>query len=594
MSTYLVRTKAHSGKALLRDEPLGTGGEGSVFPVKSHNVDDLHEAQELVAKVFHKSNDKERGQKIIAMLKNPPKDLSGIAWPLAVIFDEQKQFAGYVMDKLDYSTSRPWLEFANRKNRVSSAPTFGFRHALVACKNLLAAIESIHEAGHRVGDINESNIFVNADATVVIVDADSMWVDGGSRVFRCKVGKPEYTAPELSNSSFKDQERTVESDVFAAAVAIFQMLTGGCHPTDAIFEDDEDPPSTVEKIRQGIYPSLGVNHDLFSKLERVPDLPTTISEALLKCLRVNPNKRGDLAIVENAIDKVLASGKQCRKVKQHFQTGRTCEWCQRVKEGKLDPWSGEESSQASLPAIKFAEKKKEKVEGPRRAPAVKAGEVIEAPPAKESKKAKKKREQEEVKLKKAHAPVGDSPKNRNLIELPERPRLYAGKTIVFNGQGDPIQRGSLSLLFKHNRKLAWYCLNSETPDIVKWFRPEWRKPSNVAALAISLLFTIAGVFALHYYLPMFLGMVTFIAERSWDAHISLGIVISASLFGGLNFLLNAIQTWKLKKDYGFENPFATVLRGILMPIIYGPLLLVAIILGIAFGAINLLTSSNKN
>src|SRR5690606_7730111 len=126
------------------------------------------------------------------------------------------------------------------------------RYAYAAVRNLAAAVLAVHGTGHRIGDLNESNIFLGADATVLIVDTDSMQIAARNGVtFPCAVGKPEFTAPELTHGSLRDNPRTVETDIFALAVAAYQLLSGGATPHQGSFDpqSDDDPMGQVERIR---------------------------------------------------------------------------------------------------------------------------------------------------------------------------------------------------------------------------------------------------------------------------------------------------------------------------------------------------------
>src|SRR5699024_5867863 len=76
-----------------------------------------------------------------------------------------------------------------------------------------------------VGDVNESNILVASDARVMIIDTDSAQIkDPSGKVYKCLVGKPEYTAPEISHGSLKDHTRTFETDILHIQLQSFKCL----------------------------------------------------------------------------------------------------------------------------------------------------------------------------------------------------------------------------------------------------------------------------------------------------------------------------------------------------------------------------------
>src|SRR5438105_3869599 len=83
-----------------------------------------------------------------------------------------------------------------------------------AARNIAAAVHAVHSRGYVIGDVNESNILVTDTALATLVDTDSFQVrdPGSGVVYRCPVGKPEFTPPELQGASFGEIDRTPEHD----------------------------------------------------------------------------------------------------------------------------------------------------------------------------------------------------------------------------------------------------------------------------------------------------------------------------------------------------------------------------------------------
>lgn len=375
------------GELKISTEPLGKGGEGSVYAVTSHSIAGLTPASQLVAKIYHEPELEDRFNKIKAMIKSPVTD-SSLAWPKAVIIDENKKFQGYLMMKLPKDDFREWLYLSNAKDRSSVASKFNVYYAFMAIRNLAVAMLAVHEAGHRIGDVNESNIFVNGDSTILIVDTDSMQIakaDGS--VIPCVVGKPEYTAPELTRGSLRDHKRTIESDYFAFAVAAYQMFVGGATPHMGAFDPNnpDDPLALVERIRQGVIPGLLPNRAAkfgFTPRPGIPfqAIPNEIREFLIAFLNPDPKSRSvdasgqsrDLYDFLKVIDEVIDSLKQCSVVETHWykKDEGSCPWCASARvNGGIDMWSSSKNKlrpvQKSLPAISFEDE--QAVTAPRRA-----------------------------------------------------------------------------------------------------------------------------------------------------------------------------------------------------------------------------------
>jgi DNA-binding helix-hairpin-helix protein with protein kinase domain len=116
--------------------------------------------------------------------------------------------------------------------RLRAFPEAGFPFLLHSAINSARAFATLHSAGQVVGDINHSNLMVSDNATVALIDCDSFQITDGSNVFRCSVGVPEFTPPELQGSNFLTETRTTHHDAFALAVMIFHLLFLGRHPYD--------------------------------------------------------------------------------------------------------------------------------------------------------------------------------------------------------------------------------------------------------------------------------------------------------------------------------------------------------------------------
>jgi hypothetical protein len=245
-----VRRRSTLERLVLDPElELGAGGEAVVYEVPGDAG--------LVAKVYHEPTI-ERARKLTLMLANPPAMPAGtsIAWPVDLLLDGHG-FAGFLMPR----AGEPRLfEFYNPVTRRATAPAFhaGLLHR--AGRNLAAAFHALHTAGYVVGDVNESNLLVSpGDAAVTLVDADSLQVrDAAAGVtFRSRVGKPEFTPPELQGVAFGEVDRAPEHDRFGLAVLLFLLLMEGTHPFAARLEEGQDALPVEDRIRGGLFPHAG-------------------------------------------------------------------------------------------------------------------------------------------------------------------------------------------------------------------------------------------------------------------------------------------------------------------------------------------------
>ena len=255
---------------------LKRGGEGSVHPILGQPG--------MVAKVFTQPT-RERTDKLLAMIDNPPLVTSNapilLAWPQDRLLNSSGECVGYVMP---YAKGKETF-FAI--SHPATRPTWAnHRLRLRAAKNIAAAVSAFHRHGYVLGDINESNILVGPDASVAVVDTDSVQVQAGRQVFRCQVGKPEYTPPELLQPglSFGDIDRNQHHDAFGLAVLIFLLLMDGNHPFAARYVGTAARESLADRIAQGQWPHSKKRNASYRPRREAPSLES-LSPELQRLMR---------------------------------------------------------------------------------------------------------------------------------------------------------------------------------------------------------------------------------------------------------------------------------------------------------------------
>src|SRR5205823_14626086 len=134
--------------------------------------------------------------------------------------------------------------------------------------------------------LNESNVLVTPQALVTLVDADSFQVPGPGRVYRCRVGKPEFTPPELQGAPFADVDRGPEHDAFALGVLVFQLLMQGLHPFAGMFTGEGEPDPLPVRIAAGFWPYAWERPGPFQPIPYAPPwavLPPPVQELFFAC-----------------------------------------------------------------------------------------------------------------------------------------------------------------------------------------------------------------------------------------------------------------------------------------------------------------------
>ncbi|MBD2138565.1 tetratricopeptide repeat protein [Anabaena sp. FACHB-1237] len=325
---------------------IGRGGEACIYAVPSDD--------NLVAKVYHKPT-LLSAEKLQTMLANRPTDPTAnmghisIAWPLELLetVDGSKNIIGFLMPKIE--RMRPIVDFYNPRTRRQYCPLFNYRYLLRTARNLASTFVALHTSGYCIGDINESNILVSNTALVTLVDTDSFQVKNieNNQVYRCFMGKPEYTPPELQNKTFGDYDRETYHDLFGLGVLIFQLLMEGTHPYSGIFKGIGDPPGYEARIAAG--------HFTYSQNKKVPYAPTPIApawkllhpnlqELFLNCFEKghdNPQLRPTAQTWLSTLADIEETLLTCSNNTQHWYYShlQECPWCQRTSHLKgRDPF----------------------------------------------------------------------------------------------------------------------------------------------------------------------------------------------------------------------------------------------------------------
>ncbi|MEH1900695.1 MAG: tetratricopeptide repeat protein [Nostoc sp.] len=345
---------SHRKEILSLNVSLGRGGEACVYTVPSDN--------NLVAKIYHKPTTA-HADKLQAMLANPPENPTAslghisIAWPedLLRAADGKNSILGFLMPRIQ--GMRPIIDFYNPRTRREHCPLFNYQYLLRTARNLAAAFAALHASGYCIGDVNESNILVSDTALVTLIDTDSFQVPDRNNnvVYRCPVGKPEFTPPELQNKTFAQHDREISHDLFGLAVLVFQLLMEGTHPFSGIFQGAIEPPPYEARIASG--------HFTYSEKRHVPYLPTPIAppweilhpglqELFVRCFEeghnnplLRPSAQTWLSAIAEAEDSLIT----CTTNPQHRYNShmRSCPWCERtVRLGGRDPFPSHRAIEA--------------------------------------------------------------------------------------------------------------------------------------------------------------------------------------------------------------------------------------------------------
>jgi DNA-binding helix-hairpin-helix protein with protein kinase domain len=343
MIVELLRSSNHQPLSLSERNTLGVGGEARIYAMGTG----------LAAKVYHRPT-AEHAAKLAAMLANPPEDPTtgqghtSIAWPSELLLSRQDdQVLGFLMPLVKGMS--PIIDFYHPKTRRREHPLFNYLYLLRTARNLAGCAAALHARGYVIGDLNESNILLADTALVTLVDTDSFQVHdpANGKTYRCRVGKPEFTPPELQAVTFAQQDRLPEHDCFGLAVLLFQLLMEGTHPFAGRHFGPGEPPSLEQRIAAGQFPYARASGPTQLPMRAAPPFETlhpALRELFIRCFvegHSQPGSRPDAPSWQNTLEQVEGELATCAENEQHRYSAHltSCPWCerQRLLRG-LDPF----------------------------------------------------------------------------------------------------------------------------------------------------------------------------------------------------------------------------------------------------------------
>ena len=338
-----VSYRTRSGQPVTVGRLLARGGEGEVFAVNSPR-----------GTVFKKylpaafARDPALEDRLRAMVANPPAQWREpqshhvtLAWPTDLVL-ENGRFAGFLMAAVEMAeTVEPHRVTNPDDRRKASGSTawaqgFSWKYLIHAAVNLAQATQMLHECGVVIGDFNERNSRVTRDARITLLDCDSMQISDpvGGGWFFCRVGRPEYTPPELMHADWSKTVRHASSDLFALAIHIYQFLLEGEHPFRGMWNGPGDKPSVTELASQGVwaYKKGGMLRPRRSAIpaDMLPDSIMGMFRAAFEDGAINPGARPTARQWHQTLADLEASLQRCRVNTEHFYLAalRKCPWCQ--------------------------------------------------------------------------------------------------------------------------------------------------------------------------------------------------------------------------------------------------------------------------
>jgi DNA-binding helix-hairpin-helix protein with protein kinase domain len=290
----------------------------------------------LVAKFYHNGFTDEDVAKLSAMCRLRNDALTSVAaWPITLLKGTKSEKPqGILMRKI--SGYQAIHQLYGMKSRLRTFSEAQFPFLLHSAINSARAFATIHSAGQVIGDVNHSNLMISQTATAALIDCDSFQIADGRNVFRCPVGVPEFTPPELQGSNFAAQSRTTQHDAFGLSILIFYLLFLGRHPFMGMYDPKNDEMVSLDQaIGRYAFPyaldlsSPEVKLPLF--VPRLADFPSTVTDLFKQAFTREAMTKGRPSASQwvASLTSLSSALRQCQGNPNHhyYNSLKECPWC---------------------------------------------------------------------------------------------------------------------------------------------------------------------------------------------------------------------------------------------------------------------------
>jgi len=325
----------------LSSQYLKAGGEGEIYDIIGQSG--------LVAKIYKPGKvNYEKERKLIKMVSSPPDKsvLTQIAWPYDVLYNAGN-FVGFVMPKMKINED---LNVIYEYGSTAKYRTMQWENRIIIAQNLCVVLNYIHDSGYVCGDLNPKNISVDpVTGFVVFLDTDSYHIVDLLNVYRCDVGMPEYLPVEIHKKMHGGKNLataplptfSMDTDNFALAVHVFQLLMNGVHPFACAVIPSQSSvphPQPSDNIEKGEFPFMqnipGIRIPVFApKISILPkDLQDLFKRAFIDG-HTSPDLRPKPDEWHSALVGLTQELKTCKKFAHHqyYKSLSSCPWCEADK-----------------------------------------------------------------------------------------------------------------------------------------------------------------------------------------------------------------------------------------------------------------------
>ena len=207
-----------------------------------------------------------------------------VAAPLHLItYSQDGEVVGVAVRRLDTDRFKA-ISTYYRTKMVDELPV-----SLIAAIRLVLLVTDIHKRGFVIGDFSASNILIDREGHVAIIDCDSFLLAGsGSDGQRADI-TINWRAPECKNT----RHLTFASDIFVLGLHVSKLLFSGIGAFDASDPKNPDgtPQANIDANRSWLWDEDIDTPDMIAQSRGLSDLPPRLRTSLQAALAHNPDQR---------------------------------------------------------------------------------------------------------------------------------------------------------------------------------------------------------------------------------------------------------------------------------------------------------------
>ena len=339
MTYTALYADGHNEKVTLGELLNKGGAAGSIY------VDASHEGS--VAKIFHqKEHSDTNRKKLQAMLHNRPDipnrthngiEYIQIAWPTALLEDEQGFCVGYLMPLIDTKQAISLDHLIQKAVRQKLGISDKCLNRLYAAYNLTSVVAALHACGHYIVDLKPSNVSIYKKTMLIAMfDCDGFSIRGeNNERYPAEFVSEEYIYPEGLEQTCAEMGE--QQDRFALAVIIFKLLNEGIHPFSGVPHKKTDMLSLQERIA-GYHYAYGFWPDAYQAPHplSIHDYFDKSTMNLFERAFNKGTERPSALEWQEHLDYLINHRKQCKKDRNHiYFTPKGCGLCMVAEKFKI-------------------------------------------------------------------------------------------------------------------------------------------------------------------------------------------------------------------------------------------------------------------